>query len=179
MTEEKPQTKSLKTASDEATRAEGTSTEGTDEARATVAERIAAAREDGSPVRDERPDAALPMLRGKRKTTGAAAIGDGSSKDKAKPVKKTAPATAAFASKDKSDVAAGRATTAAPSKLDRLVTLLRAPGGATLPELQSATGWQVHSVRGAMAGALRKKGYSITSEKPEGELRRYRIAEAS
>ena len=49
---------------------------------------------------------------------------------------------------------------------------------ATLPELQSATGWQIHSVRGAMAGALRKKGYSITSEKPEGGLRRYRIAEA-
>lgn len=67
--------------------------------------------------------------------------------------------------------------TSTPAKLDRLVALLRAPVGATLPELQAATGWQVHSVRGAMAGALRKKGYSITSEKPEGGLRRYRIDE--
>jgi hypothetical protein len=67
----------------------------------------------------------------------------------------------------------------ASTKLDRVVALLRAPGGASLPELQAATGWQVHSVRGAMAGALRRRGYSVTSEKPEDGLRRYRIAEAS
>jgi hypothetical protein len=73
----------------------------------------------------------------------------------------------------------GSAAGPAPSKLDLLVALLRAPGGATLPEMQSATGWQAHSVRGAMGGALRKKGYSVTSEKLDGELRRYRIAEAS
>lgn len=65
------------------------------------------------------------------------------------------------------------------SKLDRLVALLRAPEGATLPELASATGWQVHSVRGAMAGALRKKGHSVISEKAADGLRRYRIEEAS
>ena len=65
------------------------------------------------------------------------------------------------------------------SKLDRLVALLRAPEGATLPELASATGWQVHSVRGAMAGALRKKGHCVISEKAAGGLRRYRIEEAS
>lgn len=65
------------------------------------------------------------------------------------------------------------------SKLDRLVALLRAPKGATLPELASATGWQVHSVRGGMAGALRKKGHSVISEKAADGLRRYRIAEAS
>lgn len=64
----------------------------------------------------------------------------------------------------------------AASKLDRLVALLRAPEGASLPELVSATGWQAHSVRGAMAGALRKKGLSVISEKPEGGVRRYRIA---
>jgi hypothetical protein len=64
-------------------------------------------------------------------------------------------------------------------KLDQLVSLLRTPAGATLPELASATGWQVHSVRGAMAGALRKKGYTVVSEKPEGGVRRYRIGVAS
>lgn len=67
----------------------------------------------------------------------------------------------------------------AVSKLDRLVSLLRAPEGATLSELASATGWQKHSVRGAMAGALRKKGHSVISEKAADGFRRYRIAEAS
>lgn len=67
----------------------------------------------------------------------------------------------------------------AASKLDHLVALLGTPHGATLAELASATGWQVHSVRGAMAGALRKKGHVILSEKPESGLRRYRIGKAS
>jgi len=64
-----------------------------------------------------------------------------------------------------------------PSKLDRMVTLLVRPSGATLAELVSATGWQKHSVRGALAGALKKKGHAIVSEKSDGE-RRYRIEAA-
>jgi hypothetical protein len=39
-------------------------------------------------------------------------------------------------------------------------------------EMTEATGWQSHSVRGAMAGALKKRGLSITSEKTEN-ARRY------
>ena len=62
------------------------------------------------------------------------------------------------------------------SKLDRLVALLRRPEGATLAEMTAATGWQAHSVRGALAGSLRKKGHAVTSEKADG-TRRYRIAE--
>lgn len=61
------------------------------------------------------------------------------------------------------------------SKLDRLVALLRRPEGATLAQMTEATGWQVHSVRGALAGSLRKKGHAVTSEKVEG-TRHYRIA---
>jgi hypothetical protein len=38
-----------------------------------------------------------------------------------------------------------------------------------------ATGWQQHSVRGALAGALKKRGLAITSEKVDG-VRRYRAA---
>lgn len=71
------------------------------------------------------------------------------------------------------------ATAPAGSKLNRLVALLGTPTGATLPELVAATGWQVHSVRGAMAGALRKKGHSVISEKSDGGLRRYRIGVSS
>ena len=60
------------------------------------------------------------------------------------------------------------------SKTARLVALLTRPEGATLADLVDATGWQPHSVRGALAGTLKRKGYRITSEVSGGE-RRYRI----
>jgi len=57
-----------------------------------------------------------------------------------------------------------------------LIELLKRPEGATLPQMTEATGWQVHTVRGAMAGALKKKlGLEITSEKQTGTDRVYRI----
>lgn len=60
------------------------------------------------------------------------------------------------------------------SKLNRIVTLLSRPKGASMAELVKATGWQPHSVRGVLAGALKRKGHAITSEKTDGQ-RRYRI----
>ena len=65
----------------------------------------------------------------------------------------------------------------APSKLERIEALLLGENGASIAEMIEATGWQQHSVRGAMAGALKKRGLTITSAKVEG-TRRYR-AEAS
>ena len=64
-----------------------------------------------------------------------------------------------------------------PSKLDRLVSLLRRSGGATLEEMTELTGWQAHSVRGAMAGALKKRGHTVNSLKADG-MRRYTIGAA-
>lgn len=61
-----------------------------------------------------------------------------------------------------------------PSKLDRLVDKLVRPEGAMIADLTAITGWQAHSVRGALAGSLKKRGYKITSRKVEG-TRRYRI----
>ncbi len=63
------------------------------------------------------------------------------------------------------------------SKLDTLVALLRQPNGATMDELATATAWQKHSVRGALAGTLKKKGHVISSDVIDG-VRRYRIAQA-
>ena len=60
-----------------------------------------------------------------------------------------------------------------PSKIDIVATLLLAPTGASIAELVAATSWQQHSVRGAMAGALKKRGLTITSDKIDG-IRRYR-----
>ena len=59
-----------------------------------------------------------------------------------------------------------------PSRLDQLEAMLLDPAGASLAELAAATGWQPHSVRGALAGALKKRGLVITSERSEG-TRRY------
>lgn len=61
------------------------------------------------------------------------------------------------------------------SKLDHIVKALRASKGATISQLMRVTGWQAHSVRGAMSGALKKqRGLTITSEKLNG-ARVYRI----
>ncbi len=62
------------------------------------------------------------------------------------------------------------------SKQAQMIELLKRPDGATLNQLIEATGWQIHTVRGAMAGALKKKlGLNIESEKTDGQERKYRI----
>jgi hypothetical protein len=61
------------------------------------------------------------------------------------------------------------------SKLDRLSELLSRSAGASIAEMMEATHWQSHSVRGALAGALKRRGLAITSEKSGGE-RRYHAA---
>jgi hypothetical protein len=63
------------------------------------------------------------------------------------------------------------------TKKSQLIDLLRRPKGATLAEIVEVTGWQQHTIRGAMAGALKKKlGLTITSEKDETRGRVYKIA---
>jgi hypothetical protein len=65
------------------------------------------------------------------------------------------------------------------TKLATLIAMLRAPDGATIEEIMAATGWLGHTVRGAMAGALKKKlGLEVTSEKVEGRGRIYRLPAA-
>jgi hypothetical protein len=42
--------------------------------------------------------------------------------------------------------------------------------------MMQATNWQQHSVRGFLAGTVKKKlGFTLTSSKPAGDVRRYRI----
>ncbi len=64
-------------------------------------------------------------------------------------------------------------------KLGALVALLLRPEGASLDVMQAATGWQAHSVRGAIAGSIKKKlGFAVTSEKSEAG-RVYRIVKGA
>ena len=65
------------------------------------------------------------------------------------------------------------------TKQATLIAMLRAPDGATIEEIMAATGWQSHTVRGAMAGALKKKlGLEVTSEKVERSGRVYKLPAA-
>ena len=64
-------------------------------------------------------------------------------------------------------------------KLGGMVELMRQPEGADLAALMASTGWQAHSVRGALAGALKKRGFEILSEKEKDQPRRYRIPAAA
>jgi hypothetical protein len=58
-----------------------------------------------------------------------------------------------------------------------LIDLLKRKKGVTIEAVVEATGWQPHSVRGAISGTLKKKlGLAVTSEKPGEGPRRYRIA---
>ena len=54
--------------------------------------------------------------------------------------------------------------------------MLETPEGGSLTEIATAFGWQRHTVRGAIAGALKKMlGLNVTSEKVEGRGLVYRI----
>ena len=67
------------------------------------------------------------------------------------------------------------ATVRGGSKLDALIQLLQTKRGVTINDLAKATGWQTHSVRGAISGSLKKKlGLKIVSERID-DVRRYRI----
>lgn len=62
------------------------------------------------------------------------------------------------------------------TKQARLIEMLRAEGGATIDEIANALDWRAHTVRGALAGALKKRhGLTITSDKIEGRGRVYRL----
>ena len=65
---------------------------------------------------------------------------------------------------------------AATGKIAILVNLLQQPNGTTLEAMMAATGWQAHSVRGAISGSIKKAlGIAVISEKVDG-ARTYRIA---
>ena len=62
------------------------------------------------------------------------------------------------------------------TKSAAIIALLKSKRGATIQELMQATHWQAHSIRGFLAGSLSKRhGLAVTSEKPEGKARRYRV----
>ena len=84
--------------------------------------------------------------------------------------------------KAKGTAKAGKAKHAVPepregSKKAKVLALLQRPKGATLAEIMKATGWQAHSVRGFISGALgTKMGMTVESTKREDGERLYSIS---
>lgn len=98
----------------------------------------------------------------------------------AKPATKASPAKTASMTPAPAAAAPSPPPSPAPAaptgKLAILVTLLSRPQGATIADMAAATSWQAHSIRGAIAGAIKKKlGKAVSSEKSDGG-RVYRIA---
>jgi hypothetical protein len=95
----------------------------------------------------------------------------------------TAPLDAADAPSAEPATSATDAPPAAPklrksregTKQAKVIALLRRDTGATLAELTDATGWQIHTVRGVLAGTLKRLGMTVISDKTDVGERVYRL----
>jgi hypothetical protein len=86
----------------------------------------------------------------------------------------TAPSTVAAAKPSQQTKEAG-----ARSKQSRVIAMLQSPAGATIAAMMKATGWQPHSLRGFLAGVIRKRlGLKLTSKTIAG-ARVYQIPRAA
>jgi hypothetical protein len=127
---------------------------------------------------DAAPEAAKPAAAAKPKAGGKAKAGAQSAKGapaKGKASKKAAPAKPAPKAK-KGGQAKEAGAPREGSKMLQAVALMQRKGGVTISELMATMGWQKHTCRGFVAGALKKAGYTVESFKPEGGERTYRIS---
>jgi hypothetical protein len=85
------------------------------------------------------------------------------------------------ASRKRSVPAASRSTAGPVTKHGRIIAMLRKPAGATIAAIMTATDWQQHSVRGFLAGIVRKKlGLNLVSEQTDkGRVYRIKDGKAS
>jgi hypothetical protein len=92
---------------------------------------------------------------------GAEAAADAQQTKPAKRKAKTKPATAKSTKPEKAAPAEKR-TPRAGTKQAKLIELLRRHQGATVEQIAEATGWQKHTIRGAISGALKEKlGFNV------------------
>ncbi len=89
--------------------------------------------------------------------------------------------TAKPAPRKQSLPAATRSVAGPKTKHARILAMLRMPSGTTIAAIMTATGWQQHSVRGFLAGVVRKKlGLNLASEQTDkGRVYRIRDGRAS
>jgi hypothetical protein len=115
-----------------------------------------------------------PKPKAERKAKGGAQAAKGAPA-KAKATKKTTATKKAPKAKKAAKPAKAESGPREGSKTAQVVAMLQRKNGATLAEIMDQMGWQKHTVRGFMAGAMKKAGYTVESFKPEGGERTYRI----
>jgi hypothetical protein len=128
-------------------------------------------------------EAAYDALGAPRPDLDTGYTGYGASQVLADEIDEADPTDAEIAESNAADPGLEAGVTAAPRRRTRgdtkqatLIALLRRPEGATIAQMSSALDWQAHTVRGALAGALKKKlGLTLVSEKVAGADRVYRI----
>jgi Protein of unknown function (DUF3489) len=145
--------------------AEASTTEDT----AAVAEHAATVGEQGAPVAPEKASSKKGASQKKGAPKGHKAAKGG----KAKPESKKEAKASKKAAKPTSAKEAG--TPRAESKGAKILELISRPKGASLVEIQKATDWQAHSVRGFLSTAAKKHGLKIESTKTEAGDRVYQI----
>jgi hypothetical protein len=105
-----------------------------------------------------------------------------------KPKSKPKAATRSAARKTRKSKSRARSVALSPkaaarpnTKHARIVAMLRAPAGATIAAIMTATEWQPHSVRGFLAGVIRKKlSLNLVSEQTDkGRVYRIKDGKAS
>ena len=122
------------------------------------------------------PDAEPAKPKAHKKAKGGAQAAKGAPA-KAKATKKTAAAKNA----PKAKKAAKAQESAGPregSKTAQVIAMLQRKNGATLAEIMEKLSWQKHSVRGFMAGAMKKAGYKVESFKSDKGERTYQLCGA-
>ena len=105
-------------------------------------------------------------------------------KPRSKPKAATRPRarkTAEPASRKRSAPASSRSAARPDTKHARIIAMLRTPAGATIAAIMTATDWQQHSVRGFLAGVVRKKlGLNLVSDQTDkGRIYRIKDGKAS
>lgn len=78
-------------------------------------------------------------------------------------------------SSDRQDEVVSPPRPRAGAKAAKVIEMLRRPEGATVNQISEATGWLPHSVRGFLAGALRKTYHLVAVSEPAEGGRVYRL----
>jgi hypothetical protein len=141
--------------------------------RETAVKRIWIALQGLGDGAEPKPEDPSEKLKTERKAKGRAEAAKGASA-KGKSTKKATPSKSAPKAQK-----GGKPREGAPrevSKMAQVIALLQRKNGATLDHLASTFQWEKHTVRGMIAGALKKAGYKVDSYKDEKTgARTYRI----
>jgi hypothetical protein len=140
---------------------ENAETTSTDTPAAVAAQGATAAPETASPKKGGSTKRGAP--KGQKSAKGGKPKAPAAAMPKKAPADKKAPKTPEGASPREG------------SKTAQVVALLQRKNGATLAEIMEKMGWLRHTVRGFMAGAMKKAGYTVESFKSEKGERTYRI----